>query len=218
MAHMTAATGAKLTDLVLVAFDTETTGLDPRAGRVVEIAGVKFTLGGELIGTFTSLVNPGLPIPPRVTRIHGITDEEVRGWPPASIVLREFFRFVGGPDTVLVAHNAPFDIGFVREEFVRNDLALPVNPILCSLQLARRHLPFMRSYALGEVARALQLPVDHQHRAFPDSLLVRGIAVRLLNTYPVSATLAEVRGGRLHSLIREIPAPPPGAPVGPPPR
>lgn len=199
---MTAVSGARLTDLVLVAFDTETTGLDPHAGRLVEIAGVKFNLAGEVLDSFSSLMNPGIPIPPRVSRIHGITDGEVRDQPPAAVVLREFFRFVGGPDTVLVAHNAPFDIGFVREEFRRNDLPLPEHGILCSLRLARRHLPSLGSHTLAVVARALGLPVDHQHRAFPDSLLVRGIVGRLLTTYPPSATLDDVRGGRLYSLTR----------------
>lgn len=197
---MPAITGARLTDLVLVAFDTETTGLNPYAGRLVEIAGVKFTLAGDIVDSFSSLIDPGIPIPRRVAQIHGITDDEVRGWPPAAVVLREFFRFVGGPDTVLVAHNAPFDIGFVRQELLRNDLPFPDASILCSLQLARRHLPFLNSHALEPVARALGLPVAIHHRAFSDSLLVCGIAGKLLGMYPARATLADVRGARLYSL------------------
>lgn len=209
---MAAPADSRLNDLVLVAFDTETTGLSPHAGRLVEIAGIKFNLAGEVLGSFTSLIDPGMPIPPEVVRVHGITDAEVRGWPSAAVVLREFFHFVGGPETVLVAHNAPFDIGFVREELRRNDAGLPEYGILCTLSLSRRHFPFLGSHALGVVARALGITVEMQHRAFADSLLVRDIAARVLNTYPTGATLADVRGARLHFLNPAQPAPDPGQP------
>lgn len=201
----------RLNDLVLVAFDTETTGLSPYDGRLVEIAGIKFNLQGELLGSFTSLINPGMPIPPDVIRVHGIRDEEVRDAPPVSYVLREFFHFVGGPETVLVAHNAPFDIGFIRQELVRNDASLPDYGILCTLAMSRKHFPFLPSHALGTVARALGITVEMQHRAFADSLLVRDIAARVLNTYPTGATLAEVRGARLHAINPAVLAPAPSA-------
>lgn len=207
---MATAADYRLNDLVLVAFDTETTGLSARDGRIVEIAGIKFNLHGELLGSFTSLINPGIPIPPDVVRVHGITDAEVRGWPSASVVLREFFHFVGGPETVLVAHNAPFDIGFVREELMRNDADFPEHGILCTLSISRKHFPFLGSHALGVVARALGITVEMQHRAFADSLLVRDIAAKVLNTYPTSATLADVKGAQLRSLNPIPPAPVPG--------
>lgn len=214
---MATATDYRLNDLVLVAFDTETTGLSPRDGRIIEIAGIKFNLHGELLGSFTSLINPGMPIPPEVVRIHGITNEKVRGWPSAPVVLREFFHFVGGPETVLVAHNAPFDIGFIREELLRHNAQFPEHGILCTLSMSRKHYPFLGSHALGVVARALGITVKLQHRAFADSLLVRDITTKVLNTYPTGATLADVKGARLHSLNPVPPAPIPGqsGPTGP---
>ncbi|MCX6023851.1 MAG: 3'-5' exonuclease [Chloroflexi bacterium] len=184
----------QLSDLVLVAFDTETTGLSPRDGRLVEIAGVKFNLHGEVLGSFTSLIDPGVPIPPEVIRVHGITNAAVRGYPGASTVLREFFHFVGDTDTLLIAHNAPFDIGFVREEFLRNELPLPEHGVLDTLRISRQHFPFLGNHQLGTVARSLGVTVEMQHRAFADSLLVRGIAAKVFNTYPVAATLGQVKG------------------------
>ena len=94
--------------------DVETTGLDPAGGdKVCEIAIVK-TLNGEIVDQFVTLVNPGMAIPPRAVSIHGITDSMVRKAP--------FFRHIAGEvldflkDSVIVAHNAAFDLGFLEAE------------------------------------------------------------------------------------------------------
>lgn len=168
-----------LDSVIFVAFDTETTGLDPRAGRVVELAGVKFTLADGIVDSFQSLIDPGMPIPLDVIRVHGITDDEVRGWPDASIVLAQFFRFLDGPETVLVAHNAPFDLGFLGHEMARHGLTPPENLVLDTLTLARRYHPKLVNHQLGTVARFLDVQIEMQHRAFADSLLVRGILTHL---------------------------------------
>ena len=190
-----------LDGVTFVAFDTETTGFDARAGRVVEIAGVKFTLAGRILDSFTSLIDPGIPIPEDAIRVHGITDAEVRGYPSARQVLSRFFSFCGGPETVLVAHNAPFDIGFLREEIARHDLPFPENPVLDTLVLSRRYYRHLPNHRLETVARSLGLLIEEQHRAFPDSLLVKGIVTHLFSGLEPQLAVDEVGRSRLRLAI-----------------
>jgi DNA polymerase-3 subunit epsilon len=96
--------------LDFVAFDLETTGLDSKKERIVEIGAVRFDRRGP-IGRFSVLVDPGIPMPPEASRINGITDEMLKGKPTLDEVLGDFLRFAR--DSVLVAHNASFDCGFV---------------------------------------------------------------------------------------------------------
>lgn len=95
---------------VFVAFDLETTGLDPKRERIVEIGAVKFDRRG-LIGRFSVLINPGVPMPAEASRINGITDDMLAGKPSLDEVLPDFLLFIA--DAALIAHNAPFDCSFV---------------------------------------------------------------------------------------------------------
>ena len=104
--------GRNLIDTTFVVLDLETTGGSPRDCAITEIGAVKVR-GGEVIGEFQTLINPGGPIPPFITVLTGITDAMVIAAPPIGEALFSLFEFLGSPDeTVLVAHNAPFDIGF----------------------------------------------------------------------------------------------------------
>jgi DNA polymerase III epsilon subunit-like protein len=100
----------KLSDLVFVAFDVETTGLSPIACRLVELCAIRFSLGEGQLETFSTLINPGLPIPAEVSALHGITDEMVRDAPEAGAALQNFLNWLGGDRPVLLAHNANFDV------------------------------------------------------------------------------------------------------------
>jgi DNA polymerase-3 subunit epsilon len=97
---------------VFTAFDIETTGLDPRQDRIVEFGAVKFDNRGPIC-RYSTLINPGIPMPPEAGRVNGITDEMLAGKPSLETVFPDFLRLVY--DTVIIAHNAPFDIGFVHE-------------------------------------------------------------------------------------------------------
>lgn len=99
-----------------IAFDTETTGLEPKTDKIVEIGAVKFDSLGP-IGRFSVLINPGIPMPAEASRVNGITDEMLSKQPSIEEVLPDFLSFIGSG--VLVAHNAPFDLSFINAALAR---------------------------------------------------------------------------------------------------
>ena len=155
----------------LVAFDTETTGLWAPANKIVEIGAVKFALGGRNIKRFQSLVNPERPIPPETIEIHGITDSMVQNAPTVQPVLAEFFEFCGDK-SVLIAHNALFDIGFVGCECDRFEIPMPQNSVLDTVEIFRKYRPGLNSYSLLSLATRFKLASEQQHRAADDAAMV----------------------------------------------
>lgn len=136
-----------------------------RANRIIEIAGQRFESGLEPIW-FSQLINPGVSIPHRITRITGITTAMVFDQPKADEVMPAFEEFLG--DAVFVAHNIKFDVGFVNAEFERVGLPPMSNKGLCTLRLARRLLPGLRSKSLGSLAKFYRIPGEGRHRAAKD--------------------------------------------------
>jgi DNA polymerase III epsilon subunit family exonuclease len=173
--------------VTLVAFDIETTGLDPEKEEILEVAGMKFTfersngkLAAKGIGQFQSLVKPGKRISEEVTRIHNITNQMVEDAPGLQSVLQGFFRFCG-LSSILVAHNASFDASFLAKGIRRHCLVIPQNPIVDSLKLIRKILPEYASHKLGEVARklgdqtGLALKQSELHRAAYDCEVLKEV-------------------------------------------
>ena len=144
-------------DVEFIAFDLETTGLSPDFNRIVEVGAVRFRADGTECGRMEQLVDPRCAIPDDVIKIHGITDEMVRGQPPIEQVLPEFVEFLGFPDTILLAHNASFDVGFLTAAFSRCKAIFPEHPIIDTLTLSRRTLPRLRNHRLETVARHLRI-------------------------------------------------------------
>ncbi len=167
--------------LRFVAFDTETTGLWAPVHNIVEIGAVAFSLEGDDTENFQTLVNPGRKMPPEVIRIHGITDDMVAGAPPAPEALAQFFAFCGD-DSVLIAHNAMFDISFLAAEIERAQIAFPSNPVLDTVQLYHKYLPGLPSYSLESLSIGLGLTRHQEHRALSDALLVMGLIRRLADS------------------------------------
>lgn len=160
--------GQPLSDVTFVVVDLETTGGRSGADAITEIGAVKVR-GGEVIGEFGTLLDPGMPIPSAVSAITGITDAMVTGAPGASSVLPSFLEFAAG--SVLVAHNASFDVGFLRAGCERLDLTWPRPSVVCTLKLARRVLPRDETpnHKLGTLAHVFGARTQPVHRALDDA-------------------------------------------------
>ena len=148
--------------------DLETTGGSRDNDAITEIGAVKVR-GGEVLGEFATLVDPGRAIPPQIVALTGITSAMVYDAPKIDAVLPAFLEFARG--AVLVAHNAGFDIGFLRAAAERNHIAWPKPPVLCTVRLARRVLtrdeaPSVRLSALAQLFGATTTP---DHRALHDA-------------------------------------------------
>ena len=148
-----------------VVFDIETTGLSPTKDMITEIGAIKIE-NGVIIDEYNQLINPERPIPEKITEITGITDNMVQDKPTIKEVLPDFIMFI--EDSVLVAHNASFDTGFLREQFSRNGKTLD-NPILDTLGLTRTLFPSLKSHKLNIIAKHLNVSLVNHHRAVDDA-------------------------------------------------
>jgi DNA polymerase-3 subunit alpha (Gram-positive type) len=177
-------------DVTFAVFDTETTGIDEFVHRMVELAVVKFK-AGEVIDSKTWLLDPERFIPAEAEQVHGITAEMVTGQPTFKEVAPEFIAFIDG--CILMAHNASFDVRFLRREFVRSDIAPPAVPVLDSLRVFRAWFPKLSSYSLEAIADRLGIQDDEVfHRAEGDSLYVGRIFYQGLSQRAPNATIADL--------------------------
>lgn len=148
---------------VYVALDLETTGLDANQDAIIEIGAVKFTTE-RVLERFATLVNPRRPIPPRITQITGIRNEDVAHAPTLDRVLPELRAFVDADVYAVVAHNTGFDLGFLTAAGLRFQ-----RPAYDTVELAQILMPGEASYNLGELCLRLDIPLSDAHRAAGDA-------------------------------------------------
>jgi len=184
-----------LADLSLVVVDVETTGWLPVQAEITEIGAVRLS-GGHRTGEFSSLVRPVGPIPSDITQLTGITDEMVSRAPMAHAVLSAFQAFAG--DCVLVAHNAPFDLGFLAAACAADGIAWPARAaidtaVLARLLLGPDEVPDCR---LATLARYFKTATSPCHRALADAKATAEVLTGLLGL------VAAARSGPARNLIR----------------
>jgi DNA polymerase III subunit epsilon len=160
--------GTPLREVTFCVVDLETTGGSPVDCAITEIGAVKLR-AGECLGTFATLVNPGALIPPAITVLTGITQQMVLPAPRIEEVLPSFLEFAR--DTVLVAHNARFDVTFLDAALTRHGYPRLANPVVDTCALARRLVrDEVRNCKLSTLAEAYRLPHQPSHRALADAL------------------------------------------------
>lgn len=159
-----------------IVFDLETTGLSQQNDRITEIGAVRVK-NGEVVEEFNTFVNPGMPISAKITELTGITNDMVKDAPAEDEGLRLFYEFCGDC-RVLIAHNAPFDTGFVKKAAERSDLPYPFTSI-DTVPIARALYPNLKNHKLDTVAKALQLPPFNHHRACDDARVLAQIYLKL---------------------------------------
>jgi DNA polymerase III subunit epsilon len=190
-----AALARPLSGISFVVVDVETTGWHPEESGITEIGAVRFGDGGP-VAEFSALVNPGTPIPESITELTGITDAMVRQAPPVGAVMPGFLAFARG--SVVAAHNAPFDLGFLTAACDSCRLRWPAFQVVDTAALARQVLdenevPDCKLATLAGFFGARTRPC---HRALPDAQATAEVLQALLHRLTSAGvqTLAEISG------------------------
>jgi DNA polymerase III subunit epsilon len=215
--------GTPLREVTFVVLDLETTGGSANADAITEIGEVKVR-GGEQVGELATLVDPGTSVPPGVVALTGITTAMIVDAPRLPAVLPTLLEFLNG--AVLVAHNAPFDAGFLRAACERHGRSWPNPPVLCTARLARAVLPHDEapSVRLGALAQLFGTAIRPTHRALADARATVEVLHHLLErvgnlgVQSLEELLALARGSARHRptqrqrekrvLARDVPAAP----------
>lgn len=186
-----------LAETTFVVLDLETSGAAPSTGAGITEIGALKVRGGEIIGQFQSFVNPGHALPEFITSLTGITDAMLYDAPEIDQILPTFFEFLGSHhETVLVAHNAPFDIGFLKAAAISTDFEWPDYIVIDTVRIARSALSRdeVRDCKLSTLAEFFGASIEPNHRALDDARatvdVLHGIFERL-GSFGVS-TLGEL--------------------------
>jgi DNA polymerase-3 subunit alpha (Gram-positive type) len=172
-----------LNETDFVVFDLETTGAKIPPCRITEIGAYRIK-DGKIEAKFETLVNPEIAIPPFITQLTGISNRMVRNAPKFREIAADFLDFIG--DSVLVAHNAPFDMRFLNHEVGKiYENYRVANPNLCTVQLSRKLLPDIENHRLHTVAEHYCIFIENRHRASDDALATAKIFVNFLDAFEV---------------------------------
>lgn len=190
--------GRNLNDEYIV-FDVETTGLSFANDRLTSIAAVKVR-NLQNVDSFETYVDPGIPIPEKITELTGIDDNTVKGAPHEDEALRKFMEFCGD-SPILVAHNADFDTTMIDQVCRRNNINFQYNYI-DTLIMCRAMLPEMSRHKLNNVAKALKLGSFEHHRADEDALILSKIFIELLGRLKSQRGFEKIN--QINELVNDI--------------
>ncbi len=175
-----------------VAFDLETTGLDPSTDRIVEIGAIRFDEGGRELDVFEALVNPRRSVSPGAFAVHRIAEEALQRAPGIEVVLPAFLEWLERwPAAGMVAHNARFDASFLGRELARLGREAPMASAYDTLDLARRFFPGSCNHRLETLASQVGLSLEGSHRALEDSRRVMALWLHMggpsaaASSYPI---------------------------------
>jgi len=175
-----------LSSVTFVVLDLETSGASPQSGSAITEIGAVKVCGGKVLGTFKTFVNPGNPLPPFITELTGITDEMLQDAPQIQSVLPLLFEFLGSEKTtVFVAHNAPFDLSFLKASAALHGYLWPNFRVIDTVKAARFVLTKddVANYQLGTLAAYFRTEISPNHRALDDALatvdVLHGIIERM---------------------------------------
>ena len=160
-----------------VVFDIETTGFDPFNDKIIEIGAVKMK-GKEIIDEFSEFVNPKIPIPEEIVKLTSITDEMVKDAPDIKTILPRFLEFCG--DSTVVAHNAKFDVGFIKQKSIDQNLEFSPS-VVDTLPLARALLSNEKKFGLANLTKYFGIILESHHRAIDDARATAEVFQKFFN-------------------------------------
>ncbi|AZO95545.1 PolC-type DNA polymerase III [Halocella sp. SP3-1] len=167
----------KISDTTFTVFDLETTGLNNKRDEIIEIGAVKI-YQDKVIDQFAVFIKPDSSIPSKITELTGITNQMVADAPALSEVIDDFLAFIG--DSVLVAHNAKFDYGFLKSAIDKTERPLISNPVLDTLGLSRALYPGIKNHKLNTLCDKLGVSLENHHRAVDDATATGEILIIML--------------------------------------
>jgi DNA polymerase-3 subunit epsilon len=177
-------------EYTFVAFDTETSGAYPLGADIVEFGAIKWK-AGKIIGEYQTLLKPNVEMTPFNISIHGITNEMVASAPKMPEKISEISTFL--KDSVIMAHHAPFDMGFLTADYERNKMSLPTQPVVCTSLLSRNVIKESPNHKLQTLIQFLKLDKGSAHRAFDDAKACLEVGLECFKRMGPDATLEQIQ-------------------------
>lgn len=177
-------------DASFVAIDLETTGKYPLDAEICEMAAVRWEKG-RIVDTYQTLIKPTQRMSAEVIAIHNITNEMVENSPTLDLKIREFYNFI--KDSFVIAHHAPFDLGFLAWEFEKARLGLPIKNVFCTSLISRAMNFNVGNHRLATLAQHFGIEAGAAHRALDDAKTCLGVALKYFEKLGPEAKVSDIQ-------------------------